>query len=60
MFSNMALYSYVAIRFQYSSNILLALTVSFERPNYIVTEGDGIVKIGVLVTGSTDLTLVAG
>ena len=60
MFSNMTLYSYVAIRFQYSSNIFLALTVSFERPNYIVTEGDGIVKIGVLVTGSTDLTLVAG
>ena len=48
MFSNMTLCSF------------LELTVSFERPNYIVTEGDGIVKIGVLVTGSTDLTLVAG
>ena len=48
MFSNMTLCSF------------LELTVSFERPNYIVTEGDEIVKIGVLVTGSTDLTLVAG
>ncbi|CAB4019475.1 partial, partial [Paramuricea clavata] len=37
-----------------------ALFISFEQPNYIVSEDDGTITVGVTVTGSTALTLEFG
>ncbi|XP_028399458.1 uncharacterized protein LOC114522881 [Dendronephthya gigantea] len=37
-----------------------ALFISFEQPNYIVSENDGTITVGVVVTGSTSLTLEFG
>ena len=36
------------------------LSISFEQPNYIVSEDDGTITVGVVVIGSTSLTLEFG
>jgi hypothetical protein len=37
-----------------------ALFISFEQPNYIVSEDDGTITVGLTLTGSTALTLEFG
>ena len=39
---------------------ILALIIAFEQRDYVVSEDDGTITVGVTVVGSTDLTLQFG